>query len=139
MSARRRQETLERFSVPLEEDRGLPADIPFPLKRTRRPSAHADDDTDLSFGGSDNADADFSDDPDDEVFSSKKAKGKGKDKVTSRNKKHNSSSAHENPKVMLISLKGEIRLLIDAHVRLTSFLPAGALGLNLTVANNVYL
>ena len=47
--------------------------------------------------------------------------GKGKGKATSRASAYSSMSGGRNPPVMLISLK------------------AGALGLNLTVANNVYL
>jgi SWI/SNF-related matrix-associated actin-dependent regulator of chromatin subfamily A3 len=83
-------------------------------------------------------DDDFLDDGDDDSpFASKPRKGKGKNKakgnakgkakaqstgrISARAGFDGSSFAGENPKVMLISLK------------------AGALGLNLTVANNVYL
>ena len=87
-------------------------------------------DTDFMVGIAD--DDDFLDDEDDDrAFSSKrrngtgKTKGKGKAKSTGRISAragfNGASFAGENPKVMLISLK------------------AGALGLNLTVANNVYL
>ena len=73
-------------------------------------------------------DDDFIDDSDDESkrAASKKGKGKakGKKKTTAPSRTltpSNTRSDEVNPRVMLISLK------------------AGALGLNLTVANNVYL
>jgi SWI/SNF-related matrix-associated actin-dependent regulator of chromatin subfamily A3 len=145
MSAKRRQETLERFSLPLEDDVTLEtcAETPLPPTRSRRSSTQAtshgesidiDDDGDADFtvnGISD--DDDFLDNEDDNsAFSSKPRKGKGKAKGNTKGKAkakstarragvNGSSFAGENPKVMLISLK------------------AGALGLNLTVANNVYL
>ncbi|VDB95911.1 unnamed protein product [Peniophora sp. CBMAI 1063] len=159
MSARRRQETLDAFSVPLREDDA--DETPAPKPRTqKRPSASqsasasttssrlrrrassqkslfggdeemagADDDDDFVLGVEDEDDDDFIDDEDDDsAFASKSKKGKGKAKSKGKGKAarpRKATYAHlpsgRNPKVMLISLK------------------AGALGLNLTVANNVYL
>jgi len=119
MSSKRRQETLERFSIPLDDLND------GPVKRARHRTSRADDDVSFGSTGTDlvmndsQSDDDFLDDPEDEAFSSQKTKGKGKFK--SRKKKPTPSFAQDVPKVMLISLK------------------AGALGLNLTVANNVYL
>ena len=79
--------------------------------------------------GNDESDDSFLDDEDDDLPWAKK-KGKGKGKAKAKAKKSSlgadssfgrSSMGGANPKVLLISLK------------------AGALGLNLTVANNVYL
>lgn len=146
MSAKRRQETLERFSLPLEDDMtsGISSETPLVSSRGCRSSTQVtsheesidtdgDGDADFTMNG-DSDDDDFLDDEDnDSAFSFKprkgkgksKAKGKAKAKSTARNSVRSgfngSSFAGENPKVMLISLK------------------AGALGLNLTVANNVYL
>ena len=87
-----------------------------------------DGDSDFIFQDDDDDDDDFivSDDDSDRP---KKRKGKGKAKAKPKSKAASKStsgarspaSSGYNPKVMLISLK------------------AGALGLNLTVANNVYL
>lgn len=93
-----------------------------------------DDDSDFIANVSDDDD-DFIDDEDDERFIGTKGKGKGKAKAKSKGKATARKSGRpgvratvdgslfmdENPRVMLISLK------------------AGALGLNLTVASNVYL
>ncbi|KZV95946.1 hypothetical protein EXIGLDRAFT_747903 [Exidia glandulosa HHB12029] len=76
---------------------------------------HADEDAPMSDGG-----GFFSDDSDDDFKGKGKAKAKGKGRA-GRSLTEALSSADGNPPVMLISLK------------------AGALGLNLTVANNVYL
>ena len=74
-------------------------------------------------------------------------RGKGKGRAIAKGKARAKSSVLEaleeldeepNPRVMLISLKGNIRRqrhLSHAHESLV----AGALGLNLTVANNVFL
>ncbi|EGO00039.1 hypothetical protein SERLA73DRAFT_167889 [Serpula lacrymans var. lacrymans S7.3] len=128
MSAKRRQETLERFCVPLED---APASTETPLPpslRTRR-SARAiytddsliNDEKDASFVA-DGADHDFDGDFLAPTRSQKvKGKGKSRAKTSAKPTFKDSFFTGENPKVMLISLK------------------AGALGLNLTVANNVYL
>ncbi|KAJ3569860.1 hypothetical protein NP233_g4782 [Leucocoprinus birnbaumii] len=99
MSARRRQEAIARFSIPVKESSSSRAGSqPTRASRGRgKGKAKKVDDDDFDYN--DDGDADFAlqDDMDDE------------------------DSAEVNPRVMLISLK------------------AGALGLNLTVANNVYL
>lgn len=135
MSAKRRRDTLERFSIPLEED-----ETPLPPTRKsgipkRMPLQNITGDYgDDNFSNpTDDDDDDFLDNEEDTgPFSSKslrgktkKGKGKAKANIISRATLRagfdGSSFTGENPKVMLISLK------------------AGALGLNLTVANNVYL
>lgn len=155
MSATRRQETLEAFSVPIEHDtqetsnaQSIPDVSTSELQQTRRSArtsrrgeasggvyqqadvmpTNADDDDDFLL--------DIEIDSDDDAASTRprskkrktKAKGKGKAVTRSRvasvgGSKLNTPSISNgvNPKVMLISLK------------------AGALGLNLTVANNIYL
>ena len=139
MSARRRQETLERFSIPLEDEltSRTSSETALPASRPRRSSTQMvslEDSVDIDDNNGIADDDDFLDDEDDDrAFSSKrrngtgktKGKGKGKAKSTGRISAragfNGASFVGENPKVMLISLK------------------AGALGLNLTVANNVYL
>jgi hypothetical protein len=71
------------------------------------------------------SDDDFSAGTGNEACSSKKAKAKGKAKAKAnrKNKSHaigGSSFAHENPKVMLISLKGEMRLVMEINGSLNS-------------------
>ncbi|KAH7915183.1 SNF2 family N-terminal domain-containing protein [Hygrophoropsis aurantiaca] len=139
MSAKRRQETLERFSIPLDDATSTTATDEAPLPTARRtrasrvPASFDEDDTMVADDDSDFVAEDDDDDFDEAIStrakrSKTKAKGKGKAnpkaKAASRASKANFDNAlsnEENPKVMLISLK------------------AGALGLNLTVANNVYL
>ena len=158
MSARRRQETLEQFCIPLEDEASptpsaptsAPSTDPKPatpaaLPRRRSRSSRIildgeseDDANDGDFVATQDDDADsFIDDDDDDFAKPKKGKGKGKGKGKKKTKGSASLSAVRDsgvyesfssssgngmiPKVMLISLK------------------AGALGLNLTVANNVYL
>lgn len=166
MSARRRQETLECFSVAIEEgseDAELLAPSASQTRsqpqnksagrstRQRGEGAAAfpmeDDgtnegDDDFVPDGADDDDDDFVVSDDDTPWGqskSKKGNGKGKGKANGKAKTKGKSKARftgedsvvtykstavafgANPKVMLISLK------------------AGALGLNLTVANNVYL
>ncbi|KAG5648541.1 hypothetical protein DXG03_003152 [Asterophora parasitica] len=112
MSARRRQETIARFSVPIADDASI-----------QESSANVNCDDEDDYVMSDNEDDDFIDDEDDDcAFSGKKKRGrKTKSKGKGRASYSGPSYAGENPKVMLLSLK------------------AGAVGLNLTVANNVYL
>ena len=126
MSARRRQEVLERFSIPLEVKNTPPI-----TKRSRRSVAKVIIDSDdydpedRDFVSEEQSDddgslPDYSDN--DSVCRTKKGKGKGKAKMKSKPKRatyFHAFSDCEIPVVMLISLK------------------AGALGLNLTVANNV--
>ncbi|TBU43646.1 SNF2 family N-terminal domain-containing protein [Dichomitus squalens] len=156
MSAKRRQETIARFSVPIKAASGgrsfSQASVPPPTdsqapastQRSRRVrSSHsvlvegpiddgADGDYELDDDEQDNDD-DFISDDEDHLASrrTKSNKGKGEGKGEAKGKKScgtiseptpsNPDSDGVNPRVMLISLK------------------AGALGLNLTVANNVYL
>lgn len=167
MSARRRQETLERFSVPIEEGS---EDAELPTPNASQPRSRSQSQAKLTTGrstrrrgggpapfpmeegnGMNDGDDDFvpddvaDDDDDDFVVSDddtpwgqskpKKGKGKANGKAKAKGKSKARLSGEDsvltykstavafgaNPKVMLISLK------------------AGALGLNLTVANNVYL
>lgn len=147
MSAKRRQETIARFSVPIAEDESpaltltqaptatQTARATRALRRSTRSVSDIvdltmDDDGDDDFVAIDESDDDrFIDDSEDER-PKKKGKGKGKAKAKSNGKRKSITPKADydsllsdgvNPKVMLISLK------------------AGALGLNLTVANNVYL
>ena len=137
MSAKKRQDALTRFNVPLDdspsalgaEDEALPS---RPARRNPKKAMLDDTDADDNgdFVGIDSA-TDNEDDDGSFVNESQKnrqnaKKGKNKGKATQSQGSvcaglDGSSFGGENPKVMLISLK------------------AGALGLNLTVANNVYL
>jgi SWI/SNF-related matrix-associated actin-dependent regulator of chromatin subfamily A3 len=153
MSAKQRQETLEAFCVPIEDTTGEIADLHStpvasasgiqPKRRSvrssRRRGADAFDSEQEDAGVvsmiSDDDDefvpqVDAFGDDDDDVSTRNKAgkrKAKGKRKATAYTVEDNTAAFRTpatngvNPKVMLISLK------------------AGALGLNLTVANNVYL
>lgn len=155
MSAKRRQETIAQFSVPIESDNAAlslsQATAPPPSQSTAPPSSQRsrrarptqsvildgsiDDDTGGDFVLGDEQegdDDDFIDDEDDDLCPRRaQSKGKGKAKGKGKGRKSNGLVSAPppskptfdgvNPRVMLISLK------------------AGALGLNLTVANNVYL
>ncbi|KAF7376249.1 DNA repair protein rad5 [Mycena sanguinolenta] len=123
MSAKRRQEVIAQFSVPVVEDDTAPAATSRSRGRSSDGSAGRRGDSDYMEVDDD---SDFIDDEDDDTAWSRnqKSKGKGKAKGKAKASSYTAQSttpAGENPKVMLISLK------------------AGALGLNLTVANNVYL
>ncbi|THH01129.1 hypothetical protein EW026_g1526 [Hermanssonia centrifuga] len=135
MSAKRRQETIAQFSVPLAEDESpallltqAPSQRPTRTRSGRSGVANVngadyagDNGEDGDYVMSGGEDDDFIDDADEESRPTK-GKGKGKKKAKSRPALDGVSTfGGVNPKVMLISLK------------------AGALGLNLTVANNVYL
>lgn len=134
LSARKRQEVLERFSIPLDPNESPAPGEPLPTSSTRRRQTRtqlAVDDDAANGNGSDfvvgnDTDDDFDEDISTRVKKSKakdKKKGKGKAKAIPAVKQAFDGSAFhgQNPKVMLISLK------------------AGALGLNLTVANHVFL
>lgn len=149
LSARRRQETLETFCVPLDQDAPEIANVQSTpaastsegqqmrrsLRSTRRGAASAGeyqeaDDMLIDDGDDDifvpQVDFDSDDGADGPPTRNKKGKGKakGKSRATARCDFAPVGVAAMNginPKVMLISLK------------------AGALGLNLTVANNIYL
>lgn len=157
MSNRQRQEVLAKFCQPLDDDEApIPPRHPSsereePSRRSSRASSKSanasfDSSTDADNVGDDDDDKDkdyvdtAKDDDDDDDFLGgdldlslwlKKSKGKGKGKAKPKMKSRVSSAGKnlyngsafegENPRVLLISLK------------------AGALGLNLTVANNVFL
>ncbi|KAJ8696722.1 hypothetical protein PTI98_006569 [Pleurotus ostreatus] len=129
MSAQKREETIARFSVPLEEgaepEQASSTQVSSTRRRPRASQRTINDDADVSvavvddnFVPGDDDDDDFVESDDDTAFTSKK---KGKGKAKQRKTSSTRVFSGVNPKVMLISLK------------------AGALGLNLTVANNVYL
>ena len=137
MSARKRQETLAQFSVPVQNEESVApvkpseSEAQAPTGRRTRPRSSRKNTTTLSDDVEDDGqDADFiviedSDDDDDDEEPQMKAKSKRKGKTTAPKITNGDLPGPKfsgpNPKVMLISLK------------------AGALGLNLTVANNVYL
>ncbi|CAE6540591.1 unnamed protein product [Rhizoctonia solani] len=113
LSAKRRQEVLQRFSRPL------------PVKNSAIRRVSPNKNTNGSDSESDYApgDDDFIDDDDETYFTatqSSRAKGKGKGKA-GKGKASSGRSFGGNPKVLLISLK------------------SGATGLNLTVANHLFL
>ncbi|KAG1752940.1 SNF2 family N-terminal domain-containing protein [Suillus lakei] len=135
LSARRRKEALEQFSIPLEAEEDLAVDIETSLPPPRRcmstQTTLVEEDVlledDSSFIVDDTDDDDFEED-----ISTMAKKGKGKSKPKNKGKakarygtpasqKAGSSCGKKIPRVLLISLK------------------AGSLGLNLTAANNVIL
>ncbi|KAJ3934005.1 MAG: SNF2 family N-terminal domain-containing protein [Lentinula lateritia] len=140
MSAKRRADAIARFSVPLESIPTLQVSQEISTSavasRSRRVSRNASYNVEPAEGDQDDDDEDFmmpsadnkySDDDEVTTAATWRSKGKGKAKQTqgvSENEDDFSfgdTQNQNNPPVMLISLK------------------AGALGLNLTVANNVYL
>ncbi|KAF9024848.1 hypothetical protein BDZ89DRAFT_1068783 [Hymenopellis radicata] len=143
MSAKKRQEVLAKFSIPIEAAKQVEEPMEVEPARARKAKASrrvvVDDSDDFPMN---NLDSDFSplpqdnsdnddfvvSDSDDDSYTRKKLKGKGKAKPKSKSKGKTfleredlAFGSGENPKVLLLSLK------------------AGALGLNLTVANNVFL
>ncbi|KAJ7178411.1 SNF2 family N-terminal domain-containing protein [Mycena crocata] len=126
MSAKRREETIAQFSIPVADDDQAAAGGRRSRGRSSEVSLGRGEDSDFIMEPAD--DSDFLDDEDDDsVYATKKkgrAKAKGKGKGKAKASSYTTRTTFlpgENPKIMLISLK------------------AGALGLNLTVANNVYL
>jgi hypothetical protein len=153
MSAKRRADTITRFCVPVK-DISLAVDEPAGICSRLRPVTQSqsqpigiDDDGDnaSNFAPDDESDYSATELESDEEPRAKQWKGKGKAKA--KGKARSKSSVLEalreldgesNPRVMLISLKGvhvNQRLLNNTHEDHV----AGALGLNLTVANNVFL
>ncbi|KAF8622719.1 hypothetical protein AX15_006810 [Amanita polypyramis BW_CC] len=126
MSAKRRQEAIARFTTTVESLRcGQKAETHTSAKRSLRPKKQStirnraliDDDESVTESDSDFTSANVNDQTEDESDAlSLTGKGKGKTRVCNAN-----DTLTDNPRVMLISLK------------------AGALGLNLTAANNVFL
>ena len=95
MSAKRRRDAINKFTVPLEQQQYIPHG-----RNTRNggPTTRDDDSYNSDFMIDD--DDDFIDEDDEQVFGQKsKRKGKGKAKDTS------SAKGDENPRVMLLSLK----------------------------------
>jgi SWI/SNF-related matrix-associated actin-dependent regulator of chromatin subfamily A3 len=127
MSVKRRQEALQMFGRPIEDETVLSATegLSGRVRRSTRASAGistvADDESSDFENNTADEDTDFLDD--DDVLQRKKSssKGKGKGKAKETYTAASTRQSGENPKVMLLSLK------------------AGAQGLNLTVANNVFL
>ncbi|KAJ3993334.1 SNF2 family N-terminal domain-containing protein [Lentinula boryana] len=129
MSAKRRVDAITRFSVPLERMQAVKTSAAPGLRRASRKTSYNIDEGDWNDNeddedfGTDDGQSDF----EKEVTVTRKNKGKGKAKQTQGDSDFEDELSFEsiqnqnNPAVMLISLK------------------AGALGLNLTVANNVYL
>ena len=111
LSAKKRQQVLERFTVPLEEELSYTSSV----EALTQPST-------AQISAIDNYDACDDDEFDENVSSrAKRSASKGKRKALGGTTPMDTNKNSENPKIMLISLK------------------AGALGLNLTVANNVFL
>jgi len=114
MSAKKRKMVLELFSKPLQRGPNLVADV------------EDDDETEPE--------------TDDESYEEywRKRKGKGKEKVNIRTvPRPGGQGRTANPVVMLISLKVVSRLSLLFAIAHGS--QSGALGLNCTVANNVFL
>jgi SWI/SNF-related matrix-associated actin-dependent regulator of chromatin subfamily A3 len=153
MSAKRRADTIAKFCIPVKD---TPAVLEEPMGKSSRlrpptqpqpQSIEIDDDGD---NASDFApDDDQSDDGDTDFDSgedSRAKRRKGKSKAKRKEKAPVKSKILEalgeldeepNPRVMLISLKGAPFVGVDRQT--LRLLAAGALGLNLTVANNVFL
>ncbi|KAI9572249.1 SNF2 family N-terminal domain-containing protein [Boletus coccyginus] len=136
LSARKRQEVLEQFSIPLDPDESPAPGEPLPStsrRQTQPQLTPVEDDEDVTNGdGSDFVPGDDDDDDFEEDISTRIKKGKAKENLRKGKFRakaippvkqvfDGSAFYGKNPKVMLISLK------------------AGALGLNLTVANHVFL
>ncbi|KAK2463186.1 hypothetical protein APHAL10511_004841 [Amanita phalloides] len=123
MSAKRRQEAIARFAIPVENpavsiqssEMRMPAKRNLQSKKQPISKPHTNDEESVTESDSDFSIADsmLQTEDEDEEFASSSKKGKGK--------AGGMSCLGDNPRIMLISLK------------------AGALGLNLTVANNVFL
>lgn len=127
MSAKRRQETIAQFSVPLEDGSSLALpneEVPLTRRARRSRSSNLDDSVALidDMDGNDSDfvvdDADGSFDGDDEDMNgtseSKSTQSKGKRKASARSSIE-SSYPGTNPKVMLISLKA-VSLLYPSHI-----------------------
>ena len=129
MSAKRRQETIDRFCVPLDDNQNITSWVDTRGSRSEQSSDSPCDTTDEDDTNTQPDDSDYVEFEDDSISDcesvfpvNRKGKGKGKFKKSRKpNKAKDELFYVDNPKVLLLSLK------------------AGALGLNLTVANNVYL
>jgi len=111
MSAKRRQEAIAKFSVPIAEKES----VPLTTRKTRRNKdgaaaydIDAVDDSDSDFAINDDSDNFIEDEDEDKPFAGKKSKSKGKGKAKSFGfSKHSPDfeESDENPRVMLLSLK----------------------------------
>jgi hypothetical protein len=99
MSAKRRRDAINRFSVPLEREQSIPQRR---NARNERPTTRDDEFCDSDSMVIDDDD-DFIDDSDDEQVFGKKSKRKGKGKA--KDARSGSADGDENPRVMLLSLK----------------------------------
>lgn len=141
MSAKRRQETLASFSVPVEDDEPTQSSQTTTSRRKRVTRQASLDNDDFPFDNDDDDDfvmEDVANDDDDEdndlSFVGRKGKGKSKATVGNNNTVRSSGLASKrNPRVMLISLKAVCPtspLIHTYRLQFCSF--QGALGLNLT-------
>ena len=146
MSAKRRQEAIARFSVPIQEASPTPGSPIQPSTRKARSTRPAtldfeseiygddsgsDDDFVMSDNDDADADANFSADESAPSQTKRMAKGKGKEKEKND---ITYESSDENPRVMLLSLKAVslIREFPKFSLLNITALSQGALGLNLT-------
>ena len=150
MSAKRRADTIAAFCVPVQ-DVPLTVDEPVGTSSRLRPVTQSqsqlieiDDDGDSvsDFAPDDESDhsaTEFESDEEPRIKRRGKGKGKAKAKYSARSSllEGQRELDRENPRVMLISLKG-VHLTDDDWYTHNGRV-AGALGLNLTVANNVFL
>lgn len=108
MSAKRRQETLARFSVPLGgNDKPSVEDLSGSCHRKTRKQTNMDDEDDFVPNASSDADfvmGDDEGDDDDYESSPAKKKNKGKGKLRARNDSPFDNDG-DNPQVLLLSLK----------------------------------
>lgn len=119
MSAKRRQEAIARFSVPIVEEQ-LDPETATSGRQRRRAAASVIEEGVVDLDGDDSdfvmsdKDDNFNDDSDDDVEEpiSKRSKGKGKQKARESSPLLQSE---ENPRVMLLSLKAVCTLSIDNY------------------------
>jgi SWI/SNF-related matrix-associated actin-dependent regulator of chromatin subfamily A3 len=126
MSAKRRQETLASFSVPVEDDEPIQSSQNTTTSRKKRVTRQASlDNDDFPFDNDDDDDFvmdDVANDDDDEGndFSSVGKKGKGKLKtIVGNNTIRSSGLGRGNPRVMLISLKAVCSIYVASPPLLT--------------------
>jgi len=153
MSAKRRADTIAKFSIPVKDVSPAvdePAEISSrlrPVFQSQSQSIEIDDDgaNASDFAPDDESDYSATEFESDEEPRAKQKKGKGKAKAKGKapSKSNVLDALREldgepNPRVMLISLKGvHVNQWLLSHAYNDHV--AGALGLNLTVANNVFL
>lgn len=131
MSAQKREETIARFSVPLEEcaepvsEEASSTQASSTRRRPRASQRALSDDADIGmdvadddFVPGDDNDDDFIESDDDTAFTKKK---KGKSKAKQRKASSKRVFSGDNPKVMLISLKAVGLSPLDVICPLTLF------------------